>query len=171
MLTKIEIITRSTKLDDLLRALNRIGVMGITVSQVFGCGLSKGHQEIYRGKKYDVKLVPKIKVETVVSEIPVPTVLATCESVLRTGKFGDGKIFVTELKDAVRIHRSARRRRHPGYSGGEKRKHQCLSSLCSIHKTIRQKARCFYPASLLAIYFVTDQTISLAPAGIFICLL
>ena len=50
MLTKIEIITRSTKLDDLLRALNRIGVMGITVSQVFGCGLSKGHQEIYRGQ-------------------------------------------------------------------------------------------------------------------------
>ena len=103
MLTKIEIITRSSKLDELLRALNRIGVMGITVSQVFGCGLSKGHQEIYRGKKYDVKLVPKIKVETVVSEIPVPTVLATCESVLRTGQFGDGKIFVTELKDAVRI--------------------------------------------------------------------
>ena len=60
MLTKIEIITRSTKLDDLLRALNRIGVMGITVSQVFGCGLSKGHQEIYRGKKYESKpLFPK----------------------------------------------------------------------------------------------------------------
>ena len=103
MLTKIEIITRSSKLDDLLRALNKIGVMGITVSQVFGCGLSKGHQEVYRGKKYDVKLVPKIKVETVVSEIPVDKVLDTCERVLRTGQFGDGKIFVTELKDAVRI--------------------------------------------------------------------
>ena len=103
MLTKIEIITRSTKLDDLLRALNKIGVLGITVSQVFGCGLSKGHQEVYRGKKYDVKLVPKIKVETVVSEIPVDKVLDTCKRVLRTGHFGDGKIFVTELKDAVRI--------------------------------------------------------------------
>ena len=103
MLTKIEIITRSSKLDDLLRALNKIGVLGLTVSQVFGCGLSKGHQEVYRGKTYDVKLVPKIKVETVVSEIPVSKVLDTCERVLRTGHFGDGKIFVTELKDAVRI--------------------------------------------------------------------
>ena len=103
MLTKIEIITRSTKLDDLLKALDKIGVLGITVSQVFGCGLSKGHQEVYRGKTYDVKLVPKIKVETVVSEIPVSNVLDTCERVLRTGHFGDGKIFVTELKDAVRI--------------------------------------------------------------------
>ena len=104
MLTKIEIITRSTKLDDLLRALNKIGVMGITVSQVFGCGLSKGHQEVYRGKKYDVKLVPKIKVETVVSEIPVDKVLDTCERVLRTGQFGDGKIFVLPADNAIRLH-------------------------------------------------------------------
>ena len=108
MLTKIEIITRSTKLDELMNALNDIGVLGITVSQVFGCGLQKGHREIYRGKTYDVRLVPKIKVETVVSEIPVEKVLDTCERVLRTGKFGDGKIFVTELKDAVRIRTGQR---------------------------------------------------------------
>lgn len=102
-ITKIEIITRSSKLDDLMRALNEIGVLGMTVSQVFGCGLQRGHQEVYRGKKYDVNLVPKIKVETVVCEIPVDKVLETAQKVLRTGNYGDGKIFVTELTDAVRI--------------------------------------------------------------------
>ena len=95
-LTKIDIITRSSKLEELKDALNEIGVHGMTVSQVYGCGLTKGHKETYRGKEYDVNLVPKIKVETVVCEIPV-------EKVLRTGKFGDGKIFVYELTDAVRI--------------------------------------------------------------------
>lgn len=102
-ITKIEIITRSSKLDDLMRALNEIGVLGMTVSQVFGCGLQRGHQEVYRGKKYDVNLVPKIKVETIVCEIPVDKVLETAQKVLRTGHYGDGKIFVTELTDAVRI--------------------------------------------------------------------
>lgn len=102
-ITKIEIITRSSKLDDLMHALNEIGVLGMTVSQVFGCGLQKGHEEIYRGKKYDISLVPKIKVETVVCEIPVEKVLETAQKVLRTGSFGDGKIFVTELSNAVRI--------------------------------------------------------------------
>ena len=67
-MTKIEIITRSNKLDELMEALNDIGVLGMTVSQVFGCGLQKGHEEVYRGKKYDVNLVPKIKLETVVCE-------------------------------------------------------------------------------------------------------
>lgn len=102
-ITKIEIITRSSKLDDLMHALNEIGVLGMTVSQVFGCGLQKGHEEVYRGKKYDINLVPKIKVETVVCEIPVDKVLETAQKVLRTGSFGDGKIFVTDLSNAVRI--------------------------------------------------------------------
>ena len=102
-ITKIEIITRSSKLDDLMKALNEIGVLGMTVSQVFGCGLQKGHQEVYRGKKYDIKLVPKIKVETIICEIPVDKVLDTAQRVLRTGNFGDGKIFITELTDAIRI--------------------------------------------------------------------
>ena len=102
-ITKIEIITRSSKLDDLMKALNEIGVLGMTVSQVFGCGLQKGHQEVYRGKKYDINLVPKIKVETIICEIPVEKVLDTAQRVLRTGHFGDGKIFITELNDAVRI--------------------------------------------------------------------
>jgi len=107
-MTKIEIITRSNKLDELMSALNEIGVLGMTVSQVFGCGLQKGHEEVYRGKKYDINLVPKIKLETVVCEVPVEKVLEVAQRVLRTGKFGDGKIFVYELTDAVRIRTGQR---------------------------------------------------------------
>ncbi|MCI6158125.1 MAG: P-II family nitrogen regulator [Selenomonadaceae bacterium] len=107
-MTKIEIITRANKLDELMNALNKIGVLGMTVSQVFGCGLQKGHEEVYRGRKYDINLVPKIKVETIVSEIPVDKVLETAQNVLRTGKFGDGKIFVIPVADAVRIRTGQR---------------------------------------------------------------
>ena len=109
-ITKIDIITRPSKLEELKEALNEIGVMGLTVSQVYGCGTQKGHKEVYRGREYEVTLVPKIKLETVVCEIPVEKVLETAQKVLRTGKFGDGKIFVYELSDAVRIrtgHRGA----------------------------------------------------------------
>ena len=102
-LTKIDIITRPNKLDELKDALNEIGVLGMTVSQVYGCGLQRGHKETYRGQDFDVNLVPKIKIEVVVCEIPVEKVLDTAQRVLRTGKIGDGKIFVYELSDAVRI--------------------------------------------------------------------
>ncbi len=107
-LTKIEIITRPSKLEELKDALNAIGVLGMTVSQVYGCGLQKGHKELFRGREYDVSLVPKIKVETVVCEIPVERVIETAQKILRTGKFGDGKIFVYELSDAVRIRTGQR---------------------------------------------------------------
>ena len=110
-ITKIEIITRPAKLEELKEALNNIGVLGMTVSQVYGCGLQKGHKEVFRGKEFDINLVPKIKVETVVCEIPVERVIETAQKVLKTGKFGDGKIFVYELSDAVRIrtgHRGAK---------------------------------------------------------------
>lgn len=109
-ITKIDIITRPSKLEELKDALNSIGVLGMTVSQVFGCGLQKGHTEVFRGHEYEVNLVPKIKIETVVCEIPVEKVLEVAQKVLRTGNFGDGKIFVYELSDAVRIrtgHRGA----------------------------------------------------------------
>lgn len=109
-ITKIEIVTRPSKLEELKDALNAIGVLGMTVSQVFGCGTQKGHMEVYRGREYEITLVPKIKIETVVCEIPVEKVIDTAEKILRTGKFGDGKIFVYELSDAVRIrtgHRGA----------------------------------------------------------------
>ena len=102
-ITKVEIITRASKLEELKQALNDIGVLGMTVSQVFGCGLSKGHPEVYRGKEYDINLVPKIKLETVVCEVPVERVLEVAQKAVRTGNIGDGKIFVYELTDAVRI--------------------------------------------------------------------
>lgn len=102
-LTKIDIITRPNKLDELKDALNEIGVTGMTVSQVYGCGLQKGHKEVYRGREYDINLVPKVKIETVVCEVPVSTVVETAKRVLHTGKIGDGKIFVYEIQNAVKI--------------------------------------------------------------------
>lgn len=102
-MTKIEIITRPNKLEELKEALNDIGVTGMTVSQVYGCGLTKGHTEIYRGREYTINLLPKIKVETVVCEVPVEKVLETAKRVLRTGQVGDGKIFVYSIDNAIRI--------------------------------------------------------------------
>lgn len=107
-LTKIEIVTRPSKLEELKEALNAIGVLGMTVSQVYGCGLQRGHKEVFRGHEYEVNLVPKIKVETVVCEVPVEKVLEVAQKILRTGRFGDGKIFVYELSDAVRIRTGQR---------------------------------------------------------------
>jgi nitrogen regulatory protein P-II 1 len=102
-LTKIEIITRPNKLDELKNALNAIGVTGMTVSQVYGCGLTKGHKEVYRGREYTINLLPKIKIETVVCEVPVELVLETAKRVCHTGEVGDGKIFVYALDNAIRI--------------------------------------------------------------------
>lgn len=102
-ITKIEIITRASKLEDLKEALNAIGVEGMTVSQVYGCGLQKGHTEVYRGHQYSVNLVPKVKVETVVCDVPVEKVLETARTALQTGHIGDGKIFVYDVENAMRI--------------------------------------------------------------------
>ena len=106
-MTKIDIVTRANKLDELKDALNEIGVQGMTVSQVFGCGIQKGHREVYRGKTYDISLLPKVKVETVVCEIPAEKVIDVAQSVLQTGEPGDGKIFVYELANAVRMRTGA----------------------------------------------------------------
>ena len=102
-ITKIEIITRASKLEELKEALNKIGVQGMTVSQVYGCGLQKGHTEVYRGKQYSINLVPKVKIETVICEVPVDLVLDTAKKVLQTGHIGDGKIFVYDVENAMRI--------------------------------------------------------------------
>lgn len=101
--TKIDIVTRPNKLEELKEALNSIGVLGMTVSQVYGCGLQKGHVEVYRGQKYNMNLLPKIKVETVVCKVPVEKVLEVAAKVCNTGKAGDGKIFVYNVEDALRI--------------------------------------------------------------------
>lgn len=102
-LTKIDVITRPGKLEELKEALNAVGVAGMTVSQVYGCGLQKGHKEVYRGAEYTINLVPKVKIEIVVCEVPVEKVLDVAKKVLRTGQIGDGKIFVYDVENAVRI--------------------------------------------------------------------
>ena len=102
-ITKIDIITRPGKLEELKEALADIGVTGMTVSQVFGCGLQKGHTEVYRGKEYSINLLPGVKIEIVVCEVPVATVVDTVKKICRTGKVGDGKIFIYPVENAVRI--------------------------------------------------------------------
>ncbi len=105
---RVDIVARAERLEDLKEALNDIGIQGMTVTQVFGCGLQKGHKEVYRGREYSVNLVPMIKVETVVCEVPVDLVMETARNVLQTGSVGDGKIFVYDVEDAMRIRTGTR---------------------------------------------------------------
>lgn len=102
-ITKIDIITRQSKFEDLKEALNGIGVAGMTVTQVLGCGVQKGVTEVYRGVAHQVNLLPKVKVEIVVCEVPVDLVVETATKVLRTGKIGDGKIFIYPVENVVKI--------------------------------------------------------------------
>lgn len=102
-LWKIEIITRPEKLEALKEAMYGIRVTGMTVSQVYGCGLSEGYTEVYRGKEMYVNLLPKIKVEIVVCEVPVEKVVEAAKQVCQTGNIGDGKIFVYPIANAIRI--------------------------------------------------------------------
>ncbi len=102
-ITKIDIVTRPEKLNELKEAMNAIGVAGMTISQVYGCGLTKGHKEVYRGREFSINLLPKIKIEIVVCEVPVERVVETAQKILRTGELGDGKIFIYPLENAVRI--------------------------------------------------------------------
>ncbi|MBA5850063.1 P-II family nitrogen regulator [Clostridium sp. cel8] len=102
-LTKIDIITSQGKFEELKNALGDIGISGMTVTNVLGCGMQKGHKEYYRGVTMDINLLPKIKVEVVVCEIPVETVVETAKKVLHTGEMGDGKIFVYDVENVIRI--------------------------------------------------------------------
>ncbi len=103
-LTKVEIITRPEKFEELKDAMNEIGVTGMTVTQVMGCGIQKGQTaKYYRGVKVDVNLLPKTQVEIVVCKVPVETVIETAKKVLYTGKIGDGKIFVYDVENAVKV--------------------------------------------------------------------
>jgi nitrogen regulatory protein P-II 1 len=100
---KVEAIVKPFKLDDAKAALAAIGVLGLTVGEVQGFGRQKGHSELYRGAEYVVDFLPKVKIEVVVSdELVEKVVLALAESA-RTGKIGDGKVFVTPVEDALRI--------------------------------------------------------------------
>ncbi|MBR1873565.1 MAG: adenylate cyclase, partial [Eubacterium sp.] len=100
---KIVIITKLSRYDKMKRALNELGVTGITVTQVSGCGIQKGAGEMYRGVEMDMTLLPKIKLEVVVSGIPVDSVIETAKRTLYTGKIGDGKIFVYPVSRVVKI--------------------------------------------------------------------
>ena len=102
-LSKVVILTKQSKFEDLKSALAAIGVTGITVTQVLGCGVQKGASEYYRGVKVDMDLLPKVKVEVVVSKVPVSEVVATARKALYTGHIGDGKIFVYDVENVVRV--------------------------------------------------------------------
>ena len=102
-MTKIEIITRQSKLEDLKTALNEIGINGMTVSNVWGYGVQKGQKHRYRGVEYSVDLLPKIKIEMVVCTVPVDDVVNTAISVLRTGEIGDGKIFISPVSRVIKV--------------------------------------------------------------------
>lgn len=100
---KVEAIIRHFKLEDVKKALAEQNIQGMTVTEVRGFGRQKGHTELYRGTEYTVDFVPKIKVEVVCKESDLPRVLDTIVKAARTGQVGDGKIFVTELSQTVRI--------------------------------------------------------------------
>lgn len=100
---KIEAIIRHFKLEDVKTALHEQGVQGMTVTEVRGFGRQKGHTEMYRGTEYTVDLVPKLKLEIVVAEDAAQGVIDTIVQAARTGQVGDGKIFVSDLAQTVRI--------------------------------------------------------------------
>jgi Amt family ammonium transporter len=102
-LSKVTIICQQGKFEALKDALNEIGVTGITVTQVLGCGTQKGGPKLYRGVEVEVKLLPKYKVEVIVSKVPVEKVIETARKVLYTGNIGDGKIFLYNVEDVVKV--------------------------------------------------------------------
>lgn len=103
-LTKVEILTKQSKFEELKTAMNEIGVTGMTVVQVLGCGMQKGAPEFYRGQRIDdIQLLPKIQVQIVVAKVPVEKVIEAAKKVLYTGHIGDGKIFVYDVENAIKI--------------------------------------------------------------------
>ena len=100
---KIEAIIKPFKLDEVKEALNAIGVTGMTIMEVKGFGRQRGHKEIYRGAEYQVDFVPKIKINIVVDEAITERVVDTIKKTAKTGKIGDGKIFISTIDEAVRI--------------------------------------------------------------------
>ena len=100
---KVTAIVKPFKLDEVREALSAIGVQGVTVTEVKGFGRQKGHTELYRGAEYVVDFLPKVKLEAAVDEAIVDQVIEAIENAARTGKIGDGKIFVSSLEQVVRI--------------------------------------------------------------------
>ncbi len=107
---KIEAIVKPFKLDEVKNALTKIGVQGMTVTEVKGFGRQKGHTEVYRGAEYKIDFLPKSKIELILTDELVPQVIETIERAAKTGKIGDGKIFVTPVEEIIRIRTGERGR-------------------------------------------------------------
>jgi nitrogen regulatory protein P-II 1 len=105
---KIEAIIKPFKLDDVKDALNALGVQGMTVTEVKGYGRQKGHVELYRGAEYDISFIPKVKIDVVVADSLLDKVVSTILEKAKTGKIGDGKIFISDIKDIIRIRTGER---------------------------------------------------------------
>lgn len=107
-MTKIEAIIRPNKFEDVKAALIQLGVEGMTVSEVRGHGRQKGHTEVFRGREYDIDLLPKIKLELIVKDEQVEPAIAAITDAAFTGKIGDGKIFLYKVENAIRIRSKER---------------------------------------------------------------
>jgi nitrogen regulatory protein P-II 1 len=105
---KVEAIIKPFKLDEVKEALSKIGIFGMTVTEVKGFGRQKGHVEVYRGTEYEVNFIPKIKIEVVVPDAIINKVIETILEKANTGSIGDGKIFIFSLEDVVRIRTGER---------------------------------------------------------------
>jgi nitrogen regulatory protein PII len=103
MMKKVECIVKPFKLDDVKNAITALGVSGMTVSEVRGFGRQKGHTELYRGAEYQVDFLPKIKIDLVVNDEQVQDIIAAVQKEACTGRIGDGKIFVTDVQQSIRI--------------------------------------------------------------------
>jgi nitrogen regulatory protein PII len=105
---KIEAIIKPFKIEEVKEALGKIGIEGMTVIEAKGCGRQKGHTEVYRGSEYKVDLLPKIKIELVVSEDRAVEVANIIVKTAKTGKIGDGKVFISTIEEAIRIRTEER---------------------------------------------------------------
>jgi nitrogen regulatory protein P-II 1 len=108
IMTKVEAVIQNSKLEAVKNALQEIGVEGMTVLEVRGHGRQKGHTEVYRGREYSVDLIPKTKLEVVLADAMVEKAVQAILGAARTGKIGDGKIFLTRVDDAIRIRNEER---------------------------------------------------------------
>lgn len=105
---KVEAVIQPFKLDEVRDALKNVGIDGITIAEVRGHGRQKGHKEVYRGQEYQVDLLPKVKLEMVIPDAKLDEVTTALVAAARTGKIGDGKIFISDVADAIRIRNDDR---------------------------------------------------------------
>jgi len=105
---KVEAIIKPFKLDEVKESLSAIGVQGLTVSEIKGFGRQKGHTELYRGAEYVVDFLPKVKLEIIAADTKVPDIIAAIEKSAKTGRIGDGKIFVLPIEEVIRIRTGER---------------------------------------------------------------